>query len=87
MQRRGEISNSVIIGFAIGLLALVIVSVLIIRAGLGAGRGTSCEGVGGHCEQGSGLEACSITQGVTPSAHPCGEGQTCCIPIAGRDDG
>ena len=82
MERRGEISMEVIIIAAIALLVLVILAVLIVRSGGNFASGTSCEGVGGTCE-----DSCEFLDGYIPSANSCSqEGYVCCVPLTADDE-
>lgn len=78
---------NVIIIAAISLLVLVIISVLVLRAGGNVNQNTGCTGVGGECI--SDLSSCGEYGeqiGKTlmrDPAHGCGqEGQICCIPLS-----
>lgn len=78
-MKRGELSMEVIIIAAIALLVLVILSILIIRAGTTTGQGSGCEGVGGVCTDDS-----SCGEGYGRSFHSCSGGQICCVPVAAQ---
>jgi hypothetical protein len=74
-MKRGELSMEVIIIAAIALLVLVILSILIIRAGTTTSEGSGCTGVGGTC-----MDECS--EGYGRSFHSCSSGQVCCVPVS-----
>ncbi len=81
------LSMNVIIIAAIALLVLVILAVLILRAGRGVVEGTECEGVGGTC-----ADACSDLDGIyvknlanSGEAGGCDEDEVCCVPLAGGE--
>ena len=73
----------VIIGAAIALLILVLLSVLIFRAGGTVSEGTSCQGVEGYeCVPDD--QTCTEALGPGYIASPrtgCFEGDKCCIPF------
>lgn len=86
MRRRGEISMEVIIIAAIALLVLVILSVILLRKGIGFNQGTSCVGLGGTCEdRSSGCDG--LGSGYVASGNDCPntEQQVCCMPLLGGD--
>ena len=78
-MKRGELSMEVIIIAAIALFVLVILSILIIRAGTTTGEGSGCEGVGGTCSDECG-------EGYGRSFHSCSGGQICCIPVSAQEE-
>lgn len=75
---RGEgISMGVIVIAAIALLVLVILSVLVLRAGGLIGRGTSCYGIdGAQCM----IESCDEGFIREPTKDCDGADEVCCIP-------
>ena len=88
MKKAQGLSMNVIIIAAIALLVLVIISVLVLRAGGNVNQGTGCAGVSGQCVSGSALTGNSDCQGTLGSnyqyapTHGCGvEGQICCIQL------
>lgn len=94
MDRRGQgISLNVIVIAAIALLILVILSVLVLRAGGSVTEGTSCQQLGGSCYYVGDIDGSSRTQPCGPSdgsytynrAGRCadvqGEAQYCCLQI------
>ena len=87
VRRRGEISMEVIIIAAVALLVLVILSVLLIRSGVGFGQGSGCEGVGGQCFPDSCADQLD-DQGrpLVRSFNACSQdGYVCCVPIGKSD--
>lgn len=84
MSKKAQgLSMNVIIIAAIALLVLVILAVLILRAGRGVTEGTGCEGIGGTC-----ADACGDLDGLYVKNIPnsgrsggCAEGESCCIPL------
>ncbi|MBW2983153.1 hypothetical protein KY327_02520 [Candidatus Woesearchaeota archaeon] len=83
------LSMNVIIIAAISLLVLVIISVLVLRAGGNVNESTGCQGVGGVCAGGTSSYANCNDVGQTlggnyirnPS-HGCQDDtQYCCIPL------
>ena len=83
MKRGQGISMNVIIIAAIALLVLVILSVLILRAGGQIGEGTSCMGIeGAFCEDSAVVDAdgCgeNYIRDITKDCRRSDE--TCCIP-------
>ena len=86
------LSMNVIIIAAISLLVLVIISVLVLRAGGNVNESTGCQGVNGVCVGGtSSYASCSDvaqTMGgdyIRDPSHGCdGDGQYCCIPLGGN---
>ena len=89
MSKKAQgLSMNVIIIAAIALLVLVILAVLILRAGRGVTEGTGCEGVGGTC-----ADACSDLDGVYVKNLPnsgrtggCAEDEVCCVPLTGGEE-
>jgi len=85
MKKAQGLSMNVIIIAAIALLVLVIISVLVLRAGGNVNRGTGCTGVGGTCIENPGFtidNPCSdLGEGYKPDpTHGCGtEDQICCL--------
>jgi hypothetical protein len=86
MKKGQGLSMNVIIIAAISLLVLVIISVLVLRAGNNVNENTGCTGVNGVCIDSS--MSCGDygqLQGKSymyDPAHGCGvETQICCIPI------
>lgn len=79
---------NVIIIAAISLLVLVIISVLVLRAGGNVNQNTGCTGVGGQCVDQVSYANCGEygqARGgnyLIDPAHGCAqEGQICCVPI------
>jgi hypothetical protein len=82
-MRKAELSMNIIIIAAISLLVLVILSVLLLRAGGNVNQGTGCTGVSGQCiedtDEGCKYLGEDYARDVT---HGCGEeGQICCIKL------
>ena len=77
-MKRGEISMEVIIIAAIALLVLVILAVLVLRAGENIGQ--ECRNVGGQCYEGEWLDEYVCPEGMSKSPNSCGEGRVCCVP-------
>ena len=87
-MRRAELSMTVIIGAAIALLILVIISVLVLNAAGGLQRGVGCYGVENAICITEG-ESCSDyndgTQTFVLSTRSCpADEQRCCVPF-GRE--
>ena len=89
MKKGQGLSMNVIIIAAISLLVLVIISVLVLRAGGNVNQSTGCTGVNGECIPDS--MSCADygqTMGKTlirDPAHGCGqEGMICCVPLGGE---
>jgi len=62
MNKKADLSMNMIILAAISLLVLAIIAYLIFGASNNVGKGTSCEGISGHCSS----YACSEnTEGYT----------------------
>lgn len=86
MKKGQGLSMNVIIIAAISLLVLVIISVLVLRAGGNVNKSTGCEGVNGVCITDT-LKCSDYGQStgqtlIRDPAHGCGiEGQQCCIPL------
>ncbi len=79
-MKRGELSMEVIIIAAIALLILVILSVLVIRAG--GNLGDECRNVGGQCYESGGAP-----DGYIRSPNSCPGDQVCYVPLNdGSDD-
>lgn len=87
-MKKGDLSMGVIIGAAIALLILVLLSVLIFRAGGTVITGTSCAAIdGAFCvldsescgEYNDGSERFVLNPGSTCSD----EEEKCCIPFGG----
>lgn len=79
----------VIIVAALGLLVLVILATLILRAGGQIGRGTSCEAIqGAFCAEDDGT-ADTCPQGfIKDVTRPCAdEGSVCCTPSPVQETG
>ena len=88
MKKAQGLSMNVIIIAAISLLVLVIISVLVLRAGGNVNRGTGCVGVGGQClPEGPSCQEYGEQQGVTlirnPSAGCEQDNMICCVPLGG----
>ena len=89
MSKKAQgLSMNVIIIAAIALLVLVILAVLILRAGRGITEGTGCEGVGGSC-----VDDCGDMDGLYVKNIPnsgrsggCQEDESCCVPLL-KDEG
>ena len=81
MKKGQGLSMNVIIIAAIALLVLVILSVLVLRAGGNVNTANSCEGKGTCYAGADGNSACP--QGtVYDPVHGCGtEGEYCCITL------
>lgn len=84
MKKAQGLSMNVIIIAAIALLVLVIISVLVLRAGGGLNQGTSCQNIeGSRCET-----SCSdIDDGQTwiNRGKICGnDEEVCCIPLGSQ---
>ncbi|MFP4523777.1 MAG: hypothetical protein ACLFO2_00480 [Candidatus Woesearchaeota archaeon] len=83
------LSMNVIIIAAISLLVLVIISVLVLRAGGNVNESTGCQGVNGVCVGGTSSYASCRDLGqdrggdyIRDPSHGCDEeGQYCCIPL------
>ena len=84
MNKKGQgLSMNVIIIAAISLIVLVIISVLVLRAGGNVNQNTGCEGVNGRC-----VESCMALEGswIKDPAHGCeNEYDTCCIPLGNNN--
>lgn len=88
MNKKAQgLSMNVIIIAAIALLVLIILAVLILRAGSGVTRGTGCQGAGGTC-----YSSCAdLAQdrggiwgkdfGKSGVAGGCAEDEDCCVPV------
>ena len=88
MKKAQGLSMNVIIIAAIALLVLVILSVLVLRAGGGLNTGTSCKNIGdgkGQCID-SASDCGDLTPGswITDLSHGCGNEQKCCIQLGGE---
>ena len=89
MSKKAQgLSMNVIIIAAIALLVLVILAVLILRAGSGVTKGTGCNGVGGVCE-----DDCGDLEGVYVKNIPnsgksggCQEDESCCVPLLKEEE-
>lgn len=87
MNKKAQgLSMNVIIIAAISLLVLVIIAVLVLRAGGNVNEGTGCEGVGGYC-----VGACDEVpeEGtfIRSNSHGCtNEGDVCCVKLGGGGD-
>ena len=79
-MKRGELSMEVIIIAAIALLVLVILSVLIIRAGGNVGQ--ECRNIGGQCIEGDWTDIGVCGDGWQKSPNSCGSGKVCCVPVS-----
>jgi hypothetical protein len=87
MDKKAQgLSMNVIIIAAISLLVLIILAVMVFRAGGNVTKGTNCAGVGGQCFS---AESCDQVQeeqgGLWGSDHSndgknggCAEGEICC---------
>ena len=74
MDKKGDLSINIIIIAAIALLVLIILAVLILRTGNRVDVGTSCNALGGSCE-----EECDLTAGYfVDSGGSCPQEQVCC---------
>ncbi|MBR9700263.1 hypothetical protein GOV11_00150 [Candidatus Woesearchaeota archaeon] len=73
MKRRGELSMEVIIIAAIALLVLVILAVLVLRAGGNVAK--ECSNVGGMCES-----FCDSSTHIT-TPNSCPDDLKCCVPL------
>jgi hypothetical protein len=82
MDKKAQgISMNVIIIAAIALLVLVILAVLVLRAGGGIAEGTSCLGVeGADCVSD---DTCPDNYVRDRSKGCSEEGQICCVPLGG----
>ena len=87
-MKKGDLSMGVIIGAAIALLILVLLSVLIFRAGGAVVTGTSCSATDGFiCAHES--ESCSEYNigddryVSNPGATCSNEDEKCCVPFGG----
>ena len=80
MSKKAQgLSMNVIIIAAIALLVLVILAVLILRAGTQVSDQTACEGVGGGCFA---IDSCADLGGLYASrVVPCPDGQICCVKL------
>jgi len=89
MSKKAQgLSMNVIIIAAIALLVLVILAVLILRAGRGVTEGTGCSGVGGIC-----ADDCADLGGVYVKNLPnsgraggCQEDESCCVPLLEEEE-
>jgi len=88
MSKKAQgLSMNVIIIAAIALLVLVILAVLILRAGRGVTEGTGCKGIGGTCY--SSCEDLIQDQGGMwvknlPNSGKdggCASDEVCCVPV------
>ena len=88
MDKKAQgLSMNVIIIAAIALLVLVILAVLILRAGKGVTEGTGCSGVGGRCysscseliEDEGGLWVKNLPNSGREGG--CGQDESCCVPV------
>lgn len=82
MKRAEGLSMGLIIVAAIALLVLVILSVLVLRAGGQIGIGTACLGIdGAYCEEDDGGPDVCPENYIRDNSKPCrNEGEVCCIP-------
>ena len=88
MSKKAQgLSMNVIIIAAIALLVLIILAVLILRAGRGVTEGTGCKGVGGKCYS-SCLDLMEDEGGTwiknlpnSGKAGGCREDESCCVPL------
>ncbi|NJL43803.1 MAG: hypothetical protein HC945_00545 [Nitrosarchaeum sp.] len=82
MKRAEGLSMGLIVVSAIALLVLVILSVLVLRAGGIIGKGTGCTAMeGAYCEDGDGTTDTCADGYIKDISKPCqGEEQFCCIP-------
>ena len=81
-MKKGDLSMGVIIGAAIALLILVLLSVLIFRAGGSVVEGTSCTSTdGAYCvfEE----EDCDSGYVRNPGMSCSLEDEKCCVPFGG----
>ena len=94
MRKKAQgLSMNVIIIAAISLLVLVIISVLVLRAGGNVNESTGCRGVNGVCVgSGASYSSCNELEDVRGGSyvrdpsHGCKEeGQHCCIPLSGSN--
>ncbi len=83
MNKKADLSISIIIVAAISLLILVILSVLILRSGKNVVKGTGCEGASGTCV--GTFESCPAGYITEPTKGCPSEDQPkCCIPLNTR---
>lgn len=86
-MKKGDLSMGVIIGAAIALLILVIISVMIFRTGGSLTKGTSCESLNDEAfciDQGEKCSEYSDNNGNPMKSHlggSCANDGVCCIPI------
>lgn len=82
-MKKGDLSINIIVVAAIAMLILVIISVLVFRAGTGVTEGTSCEGLGGVCTTGGcGSDNWDLDDGRWirhPTAKCFADSEVCCI--------
>lgn len=83
MDKKGQgLSMNVIIIAAIALLVLVILAVLILRAGRDVTEGTSCESLGGRCAEE--CEDLGSDYFRDRSGNCMNEDQICCRTLTGE---
>ena len=87
MSKKGDMSMAVVIGAAIALLILVLLSVMLFNTFRNAQSGTSCYGVNDMALCVNEGESCSENNDggliYTAYAADCGADMKCCIPIGG----
>jgi len=95
MDKKAQgLSMNVIIIAAISLLVLIILAVLVFRAGGNVTKGTNCIAVGGQC---SAVESCDEVQeqqgGLWSADHSkdgknggCAEDEICCIRVVKEEE-
>ncbi|KYK25730.1 hypothetical protein AYK26_01810 [Euryarchaeota archaeon SM23-78] len=88
MSKKAQgLSMNVIIIAAIALLVLIILAVLILRAGRGVTEGTGCRGIGGRCystcqdlmDDEGGLWVKNLPNSGT--AGGCAQDEECCVRL------
>ena len=78
-NKKGDISIAVIIGAAIALFVLVIVSVLILNAGDSVVTRTSCDGMGGTCRPTEGENSGCNTDEIRGTGSCSTPNTVCCM--------
>jgi len=87
MKKAQGLSMNVIIIAAIALLVLVIISVLVLKAGGNLGDNTGCSGVGGTCAPDC-RDLQPFDEWTVDVAHGgCDQGESCCIRLSGDNNG
>lgn len=91
MNKKADLSISIIVVAAIAMIILVIISVLLFRSGGMLNRGTNCEGLGGMCVDQYTYNTCAEYARATYSqtnliqhrtAGCTQEGYMCCVPLS-----